>query len=364
MEKAIGKGNEDRGGSPSASGFARYFLCNGTFLMEQRHGKDNSSDISRSGDKIHHVLETGKGHENLTPRELDLCRSCEEHTLTAKEMVFKGEEPDGEYKEQRLWSPKKIYSGQSDLTVFRPPRFLVIDYKTGPSPVPHAKDNLQLKALAALTYQNYKKTGCKEVVACIIQPLAGPPTYHLYSEDELKKAVRWASSLVRRITKGEPKLKAGSAQCKYCKAKAVCPALKSEAESLSQVKPLESLTPTQVGDILDRAAAVKGFIKDLEQKAKDMLEADPSSISGYELREGAKRRSIKDSTHAISAILMSGVIDEMEMTRCVKVELGKLESAVSGIGGISLPQARQLVASIIGDKIETSKGASRLCPTE
>ena len=359
----VGKSNENRGGNPSGSGFEGYSLCAGKFLLEQKHGVDNSTDISRSGDRIHHCLETGKDKDKLTPRELDICNSCEQHALTARDMVFKGEKPDGEYAEQRLWSRNKKYSGQSDLTAYKGPRYLVLDYKTGPKAVPHARVNKQLKCLAALTYQKYKKDGCTEVVVCIVQPLAGPPTYHLYEEADLKRAVSWANALVRRITTGTPKLKAGETQCKYCKAKTACPALAGEAESLSQIKSLDMLSPSQLGQALEKAAAVKGLIKELEDRAKELLEEDPNSVEGFELREGAKRRSVKDSRDTIGTLLNAGIIDELVMADCVKVELGKVESAVADAQGISLPKAKLLVAETIGDKITTSKGAKRLCPT-
>ena len=359
----VGKSNENRGGNPSGSGFEGYSLCGGKFLLEQEHGVDNSTDISRSGDRIHHCLETGKDKDKLTPRELDICNSCEQHALTARDMAFKGEKPDGEYAEQRLWSRNKKYSGQSDLTAYKGPRYLVLDYKTGPKAVAHARENKQLKCLAALTYQKYKKDGCTEVVVCIVQPLAGPPTYHLYEEADLKRAVRWANALVRRITTGTPKLKAGDVQCKYCKAKVACPALAGEAESLSQIKSLDMLSPSQLGEALAKASVVKGLIKELEDRAKDLLEEDPNSVEGFELREGAKRRSITDSRDTIGTLMSAGILDELVIADCVKVELGKIESAVAKAQDISLPKAKLLVAEVIGEKIITSKGAKRLCPT-
>ena len=56
---------------------------------------------------------------SLPPRELDICNSWEQHALTARDMVFKGEKPDGEYAEQRFWSRTRKYSGQSDLTAYK-----------------------------------------------------------------------------------------------------------------------------------------------------------------------------------------------------------------------------------------------------
>ena len=215
-------GTDERKGKPSASDGENYERCNGKVKLSSGM-PDNSSKVARVGDKIHAWL---NGEDiKLDSDEMYMAKLCERDRHTIFDLVFPDWEdnPPEQSNEERKWYRSKRFSGKADVVAWRGRNALILDYKTGRIPVTHAKDNGQLRWLTVLWNQRKR---FDEVTVVISQPHCGAMTVHTYDAAALAKARRRVTRTLRKMNAPNPTLRAGAKQCKYCKAKAICPALK------------------------------------------------------------------------------------------------------------------------------------------
>ncbi len=347
---------DERKGAVSASGFPGLARCPGKHQQEAGL-KDTTSAVAAAGNVMHDAC-AGKDVA-LTPDEADLVRRMKEQETTMRMMVFDNEPVDEECREERLWAKNKKFSGKCDVILIKGSTALVIDYKTGRIPVEPAETNWQLKGYAVLTKQNWK---VDTVFVSIVQPYCGNPTIHKYNKAELTKAQRQVSALVRKANSDAPKLNPGESQCKYCKAKALCPALRRESMALATLigTSISSFTGDQVAELLDRCGPVEGFMKELRGHAKKMLESDANSVPGYKLSAGTKRRKITDNKAAYGILADSGTSFD-DILSAVTFSVSKIEKLARGeMRDSSAHEARELVAEAFGDVIETTETSSKL----
>ena len=357
------KNNErnERKGRMSASGFEYYAACPGRFQMEQGQ-PDTSSEAATRGTLIHDWLESrlnGGALPALPPEDLTMAESCLRDLETVLGWVWPDwrQDPPQFATEKRLWYRRNRYSGKADVVADYDRHFLVLDYKTGPVPVPEAKDNWQLKALGALLVWNFKP---RAITHAIVQPACGGPTIATVDGAKALSAMRQqVLNVVRASEKIGARLQPGGSQCKYCRAKAVCPALLGESTALTTLSPVATLTTTEMADVMEKLGRVKSLVKAVEERAKSMLEEDEGCIPGWGLKDGSKRRTVTDNAAAVNALRQVGLIgEEGDFT---KIELGKLEKAVAQEHGIPLPAARNMVAEAIGNFITVKEGSRQLC---
>jgi hypothetical protein len=96
---------DERLGQPSASSFARYQLCPGSFGLEQEARRLNqlahvASKDSERGTKIHAWLE---GQEvELTEEELTTAQNLKDRANEQIQRLF-GDNPYNELREKRIW---------------------------------------------------------------------------------------------------------------------------------------------------------------------------------------------------------------------------------------------------------------------
>lgn len=359
--------NNPRKGRPSASGFEHYAACPGRFQLEQGQPDSTSAAASR-GTLIHDWLENelnGMPTPELNPEDLDMALACKRDLGTVLNWVWPDwrEYPPRIVTEQRLWYRRERYSGKSDVVADYDRHFLVLDYKTGPKPVPDAEDNWQLKALSALVMRHHKP---RAITRAIVQPACGGPTIATADgTKEMDALRRQVLYVLRNLEKFNAPLRPGEGQCKYCKAKAVCPALMEQTQALTAIGPVAALTSAEMSDAMEKLAPVKALVKALEERAKLLLEADEECIPGWGLKKGACRRSVENPGEAITALYAEGIIDEKGgEADFIKVELGKLEKKVARERGLAPAASRALVAKVLGDHITTKEGNRQLCRAE
>lgn len=352
---------DERKGRPSASKFESIKLCPAKLHMEK--GRENvSSPAALKGTKIHAWLED-KDSTELDSGEMDLAVRC----LEDRDKVFRMVWPDYDelkphvQNELRLWYRSNRYSGMADFVAHRDGHYVIGDYKTGPIKVSDAGGNPQLDALTALVINKFKPN---TVTRCIIQPLCGQPTLHTISgKREMAACRRRVLSILRRAESKDAALVAGERQCKYCLAKKECPALREKMYTVAKLGKVESLTTTQMVEVMDALPAVKDLCKALEERAKEMLAADSDALKGWSLRHGSNRRTVADTEKAIKALMTGALVDSDGAMAVANIPIGKLERAVSKHTGLSSMEARQAVSEALGDLIKHSTGAQQLCRT-
>ena len=208
--------NDERGDLPSASNAARYAACPGSHRACIGL-KDEPSEDSRRGDRIHAWLQARRSPGSVTAfdidaDELDVATRCQrqadeliaEHVPTADRTLV----------ETRLWDHVLAWSGKADLVVIDGSKALVIDYKTGRGDVEDATGNLQLRALAVLAAR-IPGTWIERVVVAIVQPLAGPPSVARYTLADLKQAEDEIEAIMANANAtGQPRTP--GPWCQYC----------------------------------------------------------------------------------------------------------------------------------------------------
>lgn len=327
---------------PSASNFARYAACPGSFLMERDLPDDESPDAAQ-GTLIHAILageQTGEVTDPEVMAQVDACREILDDLLERSV----GNDPGTFHRERRLWIRDvqhldRLYSGKPDGIWCDGTRAVVWDFKTGRVPVTPADANWQLRALAALVAYTF---GVSEVLVAIIQPWASPRlTQCLYDREALTQAdVACGMVATNALQPGQARYASIDA-CRYCKAKGFCP---EAAEIVPQLGTMtvreqngEVDTPTLLR-LLNQCGHAERVIGAIRARAKGILIKDPHALPGWNLRTSKPRETIEDTERVWNQLGALGVQANVFIEACkiTKKDLQALLRASIGLKGKEL----------------------------
>lgn len=134
----------------------------------------------------------------------------------------------------------------------------IIDFKYGRGVVVEVENNPQLLYYAAAAIDSVKSE-ISRVATTIIQPriehVDGPIRTESYVFDEIEAFRRKLLAAARVALGDDPPLNAGE-QCRWCPAKAICPALQKQTLAVAQAEFGTDLVPIQRMPSLEEAAAV------------------------------------------------------------------------------------------------------------
>jgi len=184
-------------------------------------------------------------------------------------------------------------------------KLYVIDYKNGSGVNVEAKDNSQAMyyGLGALGEGN--QAMYEEVVLVIVQPRvfnADPiKTWSLPADDLMTWGLEVLKPAAEATTKPDAPFCAGS-WCKFCRAKPICPALKSKALSVARqafdvditagqvsLPSPAQLSEREIADVLDFQAMLKPWMDACKEYAIDRMRAG-AKIPGRKLVRGKASR--------------------------------------------------------------------------
>jgi len=353
---------DKRKGRPSASAAKANRLCNGRHKMCLPI-KDTESPAAAAGTLAHLYME-----DDTIKIPDDMLSACEEAKSQRDHlvgMVWADWEtnPPELHLEERLWYRKDRYSGKADWIGIRDKKALIIDYKFGRIAVDKACQNDQLVWLAVLVFTNFN---VDRITVAIVQPYCGPVTLHTYEVDDLQR-LRWrVLSIVRRIDQQHAPLRAGPAQCKYCKAIHVCPAIEGKRDAIARIdeQQMTTLTNAHLVSMLDAVPAVRTLCEKIEGEAVSRLQSDPRAIRGYELIRSKGRRGIKDVNAAVLRLLAAGVIDAEGIAAASSLQVGKLQRVMQEYNEVGLKEAREIIEEVIGDGMTVTEGKVKACRIE
>lgn len=190
-------------------------------------------------------------------------------------------------------------------------RALIADHKFGYVEV--EANSLQLKFLAAALLADPEFTviskDIEEFELAIIQPAFDPPV--------TKAAITRAEAEVflRTIKLAHSASKAPAAEvrigdwCKWCRAKAICPAQRQMFADLIDIKIHPDWSPQELGDILIKAKQVEKLIETVQDRVKHEM-ANGRTVPGWRLKAGASRmawaQSVKDTIAALRGLGLKG----------------------------------------------------------
>jgi len=192
--------------------------------------------------------------------------------------------------------------GTIDVRIVSVDEIEIIDYKDGYQEV-GVEGNKQLQHYAIATLAELRVTHAnppwKNLRVTIIQPK---------SKEKIKSTVHPVGliltivhelvSEIEEASKPNAPLVPGVEQCQFCKAKAVCPALKEKSltsiglkvespESLVELasKKIDMLTDEKIGQILEAAPLIRSFLESVQEEAFSRL-TNGKPVPGFKLVKG------------------------------------------------------------------------------
>jgi len=235
----------------SPSGWSRWSACPGSVELE-RPFPNRSSRYARDGTAMHEVAEqcilTGKDAEEfvgtsfvvegdeiaITMAMADIVNEFVSYVGTFLDKA----QGDIVFAEQQVplghLTGETDATGTSDVVGFRKRQdgrwtIVVVDLKTGAGVPVFAKDNGQLRMYALGAYEKFKALyDVADVQMVIIQPPLNIVDDEVLTLDQLLDFGAEVSVAAGRTQIGNAELVPGEKQCKFCRAKSVCPALRDE----------------------------------------------------------------------------------------------------------------------------------------
>jgi hypothetical protein len=328
-----------------ASSLDRASACPGSENM-QRGLPDEESDEAREGTELHHFKARPELQRGVLPRALqDLLRKADELDEALFQAVIDNEKikDSEEYVEAREVDGDVVFddtyqlTGHTDLVRRYPRRGITVlsDYKFGRSVVPRAEFNMQLRGYGILSKD-------PTVYVAISQPRASygeQLTIAKYDQDALELARKEISALIRWTESSQAPLRPGG-HCRYCRARAICPALKAAVSEA--IVPMDILSPSdskmkklgivtarlaqatdmEIEKMLDAYSLIQFIHEPLFDEARRRIGAE--GLVNWKLTKPVEKRKIIDSQKAIALLNLAGMPRE-EILKCATLSLTKLE---------------------------------------
>jgi len=364
-----------------ASDTDSYALCKRKAQMEEGI-PDEDTQESREGTMLHTFMAHPEYERRvLGDKQQDLLHLADDLEEQVFDIVIQNEKikDSEEYVEQRevegaieLESSPHMnatispLTGHMDLWRRYPARSLsiIIDWKFGWLPVPRAEFNLQLRSYAVLAQD-------ERVYVAIGQPRASyneRMTLAVYNATDLVASRAQLLKIDKDTKDPNAPLLAGEAQCRYCKAKMICPAFKaaytqglvplgtfdqadSKAKRLGIVEArLSSVTDDQIGAMMEATKLVEFIYEPLMDEARRRISA--GQMDGYKLGKAFERRKITNSQQAVSRLLLAGMSRE-DIMSCASLSLSKLEDKALSYCNKDRKTALEYVAGHLSSVLES-----------
>ena len=325
----------------SASGAPRWTRCVGSLALS-KDIVETSSKYADEGTAAHEVaqmcLEQGQDASAFAGRVITVGRGegaqrTETRWEVTEEMVdavqryvdvvrnLGGELLIEQQVDFSRWIEAPDSFGTSDAIVILGNELVVCDLKYGKGVRVEAEDNeqLMLYALGSLDVADLIGAEIETVRLMIVQPRIPHVSEHVVTVAELEQFALRARIAARHAMhqyagKAEPKLTPGEKQCRFCRAKGICPALANEVKEMATgaagVDDFEDLTldATKAGlvstdaDLLSSMMAkvdlIEGFATALRAEVERRL-VQGVEVPGFKLVAGKKgARAWVDATEA------------------------------------------------------------------
>lgn len=200
----------------------------------------------------------------------------------------------------------------------------VVDLKYGAGVAVDAHTSNQLRIYGLGVLQRYQwEHGIDTIRLHIVQPRLDKTSMVELKASELLEWGEWVKA--RALLTAEPTAKAvaGDAQCRWCKAKAVC---RTRAIHNLTIAGSDTLTPMDIAIIYPMLDGVSQWVTDTKAHALSILESG-GELHGYKLVEGRSTRVLTDNAHEI---LTSHGLTEEQIYRQSYRTLGDIEAALGG----------------------------------
>jgi hypothetical protein len=298
----------------SPSNADRWWNCPGS-VAACRGLKDTESIFASEGTAAHEVLEKCLKNFDLTPydmigmefQEVEVTEEMAEAVAVAVDFVKAELQKGGTLLvEKKITVVEKEVFGTLDIAIVRAfEKALIADFKYGKGVLVRADFNHQLMAYLVGVKRTYEFDTAELV---IIQPrISGEdkisrwdcqPEYLETFETELPRHIA--------LTKEKEAMLASGEWCRFCRAKATCPALRGElSQALTPITNRELVFPDvkalsidTVVKILDYRDRIEAWLDAVSMHAFGILESG-NVVPGYELDKKRAHRRWKDEEEVL-----------------------------------------------------------------
>ena len=359
----------------TASNLRRRQLCPGSERMEYGLPEEDSPQ-SKEGILLHDYDAHPEYDRTVLPaNQRDLLDRNFNLKQTISERLHRliGIHPITQMSEKTL--DNGVISGTPDLVVIYPTETgaaWVNDSKFGYKIVERAELNLQLRVYAVLTY-DWQEKKVERIFTSISQPRLPYEeriTLSEYGREHIEESREQIHEILEAASKEDAPLHAGEEQCRYCKAKLICPeynktltvpvlALKPQ-QDLSKTareaylkKRLSELDDTQLEQIL----VALSFANMLRSPATDEARKRIANgqLENYFLTKPKTERVIMDVQRAISLLTLAKVQTRDELMAMSSIPLGQVEESYRKRTNCTWKEAREKVDKVLANVIETKE---------
>ena len=305
----------------SASGAHRWVACPGSVKAEDGIA-ERSSPFAEEGTRAHDLAErTLLGGGNCSDYTDDV--EMADYVQSYVDYVRASETGGCTFVEMRVdfsdWVPEGF--GTSDAIVLAGDEIRVIDLKYGKGVRVDAEENLQGILYALGAFNAFRWSGeFERVRISIVQPRIDHISEWTISVSELMRWGEILSHAAEEVEQPDPPRRPGEKQCRFCKAKATCPALMKMTEQtiLSEFDEIDPPAIVGLGDdqlrlILERKKLIEAWLAAVETHVKERIAAT-GDFPGYKLVEGRSSRKWADDYEA-EAILTTLLGEDMAYDR-------------------------------------------------
>ncbi|HNR70395.1 MAG TPA: DUF2800 domain-containing protein [Verrucomicrobiota bacterium] len=354
---------DEREGWTSASNAAADALCPGRHLLQKQAPEEPKSEAATFGEQIHEALATGS-FDSLSIEQQRIAGMCADLVRKLEHDYF-GDVEVNRIVEERFWcrvDGRMRHSARVDLVLVHKDKALIVDYKTLAGEVGSIEVNAQLRDEAVLVARNLL---LNQIGAAVVQPLVTmSPVIAEYNKEHITQAEAEMFERVRRCNAPDAPRVAGRVQCKWCRAKSICPEYREYIgqnlphPSLSQIASVEvdKWTPEQRAIFCRTYPVALEWIETVKKQMVAVMQLDPQAVPGYELKERAGRTVVTDNAAAFERLIKAGVnTDEAIKTVTIsKTGIEKLLKTASGLKGKALDDAVNELLDGISEKQSSS----------
>ena len=385
---------DERLGLASASGFAADVLCHGRRNLIRSMNAQGVMDIENAapseyaerGTRIHKAMEVESDWDLKDAGERDAYLACRNLKLVALRAWYEDNDLDNRGgatempREMRLWlhhpdTLAPLLSGQQDAHwVSNDGRdVLCVDFKSGRAD--HMEDanvNWQLRCAALLTWLEYDRKA-ERVRVEFIKPeaFAEQLDYADFTRYDLENIERATYHHLWQIAQPDAKLHAGE-HCRWCVCKSTCPEAlryatapiqslqivpaengkitKKYAAQLVSIAPIES-----VREVFGKRAVI-GYVLDAVAARLRALPPEEKYRLALKMNLGRSGDYIRDTKAAFDALLASGLFEEADLWRCVKLSKTELAALYQRIRNCRDSEADVWYENAMDQYIERKRG--------
>lgn len=277
----------------SASRAERFINCPGSVRLEAQMPNEPAGEAAAIGTAIHELSEAMLRGDDLIQADYpdDHWDMASDYVKFVNELCEKPKLKRIEVNvDDGLKQLHPALGGTADAVLAEGNTLHVIDLKTGRVPV-EAENNLQLMTYALGAMRKFNAPAGIDVVLHIFQPRTGHSQWQTNGHALIAHGKRLQHAAELASSDNAP-TNPGDAQCKYCRAKSICPSLREKVINAAKKEFDIDSTPITT-DMIEDAKLAETWASAVLDHAKQILDSG-TEIKGWTLKPGRKTKFWRD----------------------------------------------------------------------